>query len=117
MKRFRTGNVVRDGKKLRIVVGYKYYPKSEFEEKAHYCLNWIAFDAANVSGLTRTDDHQTSTSCFCYDQDDYDIENECTYCHNTGSYLIDVKGTDAWEYVAENVKAYIIDSITKNFGF
>jgi len=107
MPRFTTGNVV------KLDTGSIVIVTSSDKEST----KWIDFSHSNCSGLTKEKTHQLKRQCFCFEDNNGDIDSECTNCKGTGEFEIEVSGMDKAERLGENVKEYIIKSLTKNFGF
>ena len=107
MKTFLVGNVVKlKSGSIVIVSGVR-----------DNLTSWISFDSTNCSGYTRNDTHMRGTACFCIENNGGEYDTECEDCKGSGSYLEEISGMDKAVLLEDNVKKYIIKSLTKNFNF
>lgn len=107
MTPFRTGNVVKIP-----VLGIVIITKVTDDY-----ANWISFDHENSSGGGKMKDYIREESCFCNEQNDGRYDEDCPDCKGTGSYKLKIDGLEKAKVLAPNVKAYIIQSLTKNFNW
>jgi hypothetical protein len=113
MKYFQTGNVIRlkDDTSIVIVVKYTY----EY-------IEWIPINYANTTGHTKLSTYTKEVDCRNCDKNDGGVGldsngEECQQCLMTGRYKQIFYGAEEAEFIASNVKEYIINSLTKNFNF
>ena len=106
---FKTGNVIKlKGSDSIVIV-------SNVDSKM---TNWISFDSSGCSGGTKNKTGTEKTMCWSCDiNDGGDIDYDCEDCKGTGEYDKIVYGADKAKFLADNVKEYIIESLTKNFNF
>ena len=86
--------------------------------------NWIPIKGRNVYGGTMNESYTTKETCDCQlymNEDSYihqeDDHGNCVLCKGTHEIEVVHKGIDTAEYVAEDVKSFIMNAITKNFNF
>lgn len=109
----RTGNVVRDPHgDLAIVTDVH-----EAYDGKPGTVEWVAFWAENMSGVSRLDDHEREETCFCGDQvDGGEPSEDCETCHGEGRYMKKVMGWSKHAKVlAPHVKAFIQKRALKAF--
>lgn len=99
MKTFITGNVIRSPYgSIEIVI--------KAEEDYIAC---IPIDSSNVTiGHTREDKHYNKR-CYCGG------DTECE-CKGTGEYIQTILGFDKAEYLASNIKEYIVKNVLNSLG-
>lgn len=107
MKKFRIGNVVKTAYGSIVII----------TKVNDDITSWVSFSYSNSSGATKNKTHMRATTCFCCEKNDGEYDSECEDCKGTGEYEKEIMGMDAAEYLADNVKEYILDSLTKNFNF
>lgn len=111
--KYSTGNVVKT-KYGNIIIITKVGTGRVNPDDDYY--NWISFDSSNCSGGTY---YTTTGKTVCCD----DVcgnrceDEDCSYCGGTGTYAKTEYGLDQATLLGDNVKDYIIKSISKNFNF
>lgn len=107
MEKFRIGNVVKlDGSRLVII--------TSVDSDTTF---WVSFDSSNCSGATRNKSYIRMEACFCCENNDGEYDTECKDCKGNGEYPEEINGMVNAKYLADNVKAYIMNKLTKNFDF
>lgn len=115
MDKFKTGNVVRlhneYGKGSVVVI----------TEVRDDITHFVFIDASNCSGALKNKTYKASEMCWnCNTNDDPDgngPDYDCENCHGSGEYMKTWYGMDKAKYLADNVKDYILDRLTKKFNF
>ena len=80
--------------------------------------HWISFDSSGCSGGTKNVTTIIDSMCWTCDiNDGGDPDYDCSDCKGTGTYKEEIPGIDKATLLADNVKSYILKSITKNFDF
>jgi len=109
MKNFRTGNVVKlhDGHCIILV------------NVTNDDVYWISFSFSNSSGITKMKTEIKKEKCFCgyYHNNEHIYDEDCDKCYGKGYYDNEISGMDKAEYLADNVKEYILKRLLKNFDF
>lgn len=101
MKKFRTGNVIKNKHgHIQIVVES---PKENY-------LNTISFDSSNSSSGYAYEDREYSARCYCNN------DTNCE-CKGTGETIKIIYGYKHAEFLADSVKDYILSCLLKNFDF
>lgn len=107
MKIFNIGNVVKLSHGSMVII-------SKVNEDI---THWVSFESSNCSGSTENKTHMRNKTCFCIEGNDGRYDSECEDCKGFGSYMSEVDGMDKAKLLGDNVKSYIIKSLTKNFNF
>jgi hypothetical protein len=107
MNRFRTGNVF----KLNDSIGIVYRVDSEL-------THWVSFSHQQSSGSTPNVTKPCEEQCWSCDTNISDNSDyDCEFCKGTGYYKSERIGMDRATYLADCVKSYILNRLTKNFEF
>jgi len=106
MTRFIIGNVVKN-KKLK----NDLYVISE-ENDLHYTL--ISFDASNVTCNANNNKTFRKDMCGCFVHQRCP-NPDCEDCKGTGYIKVQNNWIGDYKYVADNIKEYIIDGLSKPF--
>jgi len=104
--------------KLRIgnVIKTKYgYIEIVTDVRDDY-TNTVSLNYSNVSSGYKTKDTKRKVECNCVDMCGHAMP-DCPKCKGTGQVEQTRYGSDSATLIANNVKEYILDSLTKNFNF
>jgi len=108
MNRFRTGNVVKlQDNKVVIVTEVL---------SDHIIAIPINFTNSSIHLNHKITEHSFICGC-TYGDDDGNPDSECEICHGSGERNVINKGTVGSKILADTVKEYIIENLTKNFEF
>lgn len=110
MKNFRIGNVVKlKGGYMVIITGFRTIKDVEYAD-------WISFSSSNISGGNKYETTESIERCNCDIAHGY-VDDDCEDCKGTGKYTRVDYGLEDATLLADNVKSYIINCLTKNFDF
>ena len=107
MKTFRIGNVVKLDSGSIVII-------TRVDDEITF---WVSFSSSNCSKEIKNKTYMRSETCFCCEHNGGEYDSDCEDCKGTGGYKEEAKGMDSAEYLADNVKEYILNSLTKNFNF
>lgn len=105
-KEFSIGNVIKLSGSIVII--YKIDDK---------LTHWISFNHENSSGSYPNLTYKETSTCYDCSSNDGISDIECENCHGLGVYVETIDGMDKAEFLANNVKEYIVKALTKNFNF
>lgn len=105
----KTGNVIKIGKSIEVVIIVK-----------DDGVITIPIDYSNTSIYHKNKSELENSQCWNCDYFDDTISrssDECDNCKGTGYYEEERIGLDKAKILSDNIKDYIISSLSKNFGF
>lgn len=105
MNKLNIGNVIKSNGRLEIVTatGDDY-------------TNTVSLEMTSVSFGHKTEDVMEKVECGCVDICNNAME-DCPDCKGTGKREKIRYGSDSAEFLARNVKEYIMDGLSKHFKF
>lgn len=105
MEKFITGNIVKIGSNIVIVIDSRTI-KNKKEE--YVVIDWVSFDSSNLRGSTRLDSYISDEMCWDCETNDSDYNDyECNTCKGTGYYKSNNPGMSEAILLANNCKSYI----------
>lgn len=122
--RFAIGNVIRRWNgEIVIITGHTWvdqrYKPTDPKIQVPYS-NWIPVGGVNVSGGTSEKTYKTVEQCGCtlgFPQDTHEETGVCLVCEGSGSYEKEHPGLDKAQFIANNVKDWIKETVIAPFEF